>query len=180
MEIWKNIKNYDDYQVSSNGRVRSIDRILKQKCAKNNGYQYNHYKGKILKQQLINSGYLVVSLKMKKFLVHRLVAEAFLNKNEENNQVNHKDENKLNNNVNNLEWCNAKYNSIYNDKNKKTAIKLSKIILQYDLNMNLLNKFIGSNIASYITKIPARGIRKSCVNKHIYKNFIWRYEDNNK
>ena len=113
-EIWKDIKGYEGYyQVSNFGQVRSIDRIVKQKSSKNDDtYQYNHYAGKILKQYVINSGYCVVDLcknhKSIKKLVHRLVAEAFL----ENKfaQVNHKDENKLNNHIDNLEWCTAKYN----------------------------------------------------------------------
>ena len=65
-------------------------------------------------------GYLGIQLykgkKQKKFLVHRLVASAFIpNDDESKNQVNHKDEVKQNNRASNLEWCTAQYNSTYND-----------------------------------------------------------------
>lgn len=179
-EIWKDIKNYENYyEVSNFGRVRSKYRIIEQKYkGKNVKFVY---KSIILKPYLINSGYYVVSLSknsvQKKFLVHRLVAEAFLSNINNYNQINHKDENKLNNNISNLEWCNAKYNITYNDRAKEIGKKLGKKIFIYDKDYKFINIFNSSKEASYYLNIPDRGIRKACTrNNHLYKNYIWCYE----
>ena len=156
-----------------------MERNIIQICGKNkNKFQTNHLKERILKQQKINSGYLIVCLRKnnsaKKFLVHRLVAEAFLEKHD-NTQVNHKDENKLNNKLDNLEWCNAKYNATYNNKHIKLSKLFGKIVIQYDLQHNEIARYVSSQQASFKTKIPARGIRKACLSKRVYKNFYWEY-----
>ena len=114
MEIWKDIPNTDGiYQASNTGKIRSTT-----------------YRGKPrlheLKPQKQNAGYLTVCLAInnihKTCLVHRLVAITFLEKPFDCDFVNHKDENKMNNNVDNLEWCTKSYNSIYYlnfDENRK-------------------------------------------------------------
>lgn len=103
MEIWKDIQNYEGlYEISSLGRIR------------NN-------LGKIKKPCVQNKGYLLVSLykdaKEKKFLVHRLVAEHFIDNPNKYCQVNHVDGNKFNNNVINLEWYNQRLNYNHGMKN---------------------------------------------------------------
>ena len=99
-EIWKDIAYYEEsYQISNYGRVRN---------KKTNKYKAQHDNGK---------GYLTVDLwknnKGKKEYVHRLVALAFIPNPDKLPQVNHKDEDKQNNYVENLEWCTAKYNNNY-------------------------------------------------------------------
>ena len=119
-EIWRPVVGYEGlYEVSNLGRVRSVDR-----------YYYRLHKGKVLSLSKNANGYLKVVLscngKCKTIKVHRIVAEAFLPNPDNLPQVNHKDEDKTNNSVDNLEWCNAKYNLSYGtrkDKVRDTNIK---------------------------------------------------------
>ena len=103
-EIWRPIEGYEGlYEVSNLGRVRSLDR-----------FYYRLHKGKVLSPTKDRYGYLTVTLncngKSKTIKIHRLVAQAFLPNPDNLPQVNHKDEVKSNNCVDNLEWCSAKYN----------------------------------------------------------------------
>ena len=115
MEEWRGIKGYEGlYQVSNLGRVKTI---------KTN---------KIRKLEKVRSGYLRVMLyknnKSERFLVHRLVAEAFISNPNSLPEVNHKDENKLNNTVENLEWCSRTYNVNYGTIQEKINKKRCKKI----------------------------------------------------
>ena len=110
-EEWRDIKGYEGrYQVSSFGRI------------------YSCYSGICLKIHTREDGYTRVSLyknnRYKSFLVHRLVAEAFISNPNNYTQVNHKDENKQNNRVENLEWCTARYNTNYGTHNKRVSDSL--------------------------------------------------------
>lgn len=113
-EIWKDIVGYEGlYQVSNFGRVRSLDRFVK--GSHNN---LKPVKGKILNPEKTQFGYLQVSLsrknlKHKRFKVHRLVADSFIANPFNLPQINHKDEDKMNNRVDNLEWCDSFYNQNY-------------------------------------------------------------------
>ena len=108
MEEWRSIPGYEGlYEVSSYGRVKSLERYK----SNNGGIQL--IKERILKPNNTKKGYLTVQIRNKKFKVHRLVALTFIPNPENLPQVNHKDEDKTNNNVDNLEWCDAKYNSNY-------------------------------------------------------------------
>lgn len=125
-EIWKDIPEYEKiYQVSNLGNVRVLDRFVNS-AIKNNSIVKR--KGKILKQYN-KGGYLQVTLtinnKRKYYNVQRLVALAFIPNPNNLPQVNHKDENPLNNNVSNLEWCTAKYNCNYGNRNSKIYNKTS-------------------------------------------------------
>jgi hypothetical protein len=106
MEIWKDIKDYEGlYEVSNQGRVRSLKTGRLRKPKDNFGY---------LRINLCKEGIV------KFYMVHRLVAEAFIENNNPNlTQVNHKNENKQDNRVENLEWCDAKYNCNYGNHTKK-------------------------------------------------------------
>ena len=117
-EIWRDIKNYEGlYQVSNWGRVKSL--------VDNHG----KFREKILSPGKHGKGYLAVNLckggEHKRYTVHRLVLMTFSPvANMSELLVNHKDEDKTNNNLNNLEWCTTLYNNTYNDKHKKIGEKL--------------------------------------------------------
>ena len=117
MEKWKDINGYEGlYKVSNKGRVKSLN--------------YNHTKKeKILKPYINNCGYEIVCLSKnntrKQYLIHRLVAEAFIPNPNNYSEVNHINEDKLNNYVNNLEWCNKKYNMNYGSRSERASKKIS-------------------------------------------------------
>ena len=169
MEEWKDIKNYEGlYQISSLGRVKSLPK------ERNNGINNEI----ILKQCTDKKGYKRVNLyknkKSTRVLVHRLVAEAFLNNPNNYPLINHKDENPSNNKVENLEWCTYKYNNEYNGKHKKSC----KPVIQYDKNMNFINVFESAREASRILKIQyknisacCRGLRNSC------GGYKWKFKE---
>ena len=117
-EIWKNIKNYEGlYKISNLGRVKSLPKYA--------GRSYR--KAKILKTNLDTNGYVKVILcknNRTRFLsIHRLLAEAFIPNPNDYPQINHKDENKQNNSLNNLEWCTCKYNINYGTRTKRNVEK---------------------------------------------------------
>ena len=119
MEIWRDIKDFEGlYQVSNLGRVRSLN--------------FNHTIGKVKELSLRNDkkGYKQVILykdgKTKSYKVHRLVAETFIENPNNYEQINHKNEIKSDNTVNNLEWCTNEYNHNYGTRNERVRKSLSK------------------------------------------------------
>ena len=148
-EIWKDIAGYEGhYQASNFGRIRSLDRIIK--CNGRNDFKS---KGKILKLGTHKRGYKTIMLhkdnNVKLMLVHRIIAECFLPDksnfksmpdedrslvNLDELQINHKDENKENNCVENLEWCTNSYNAHYGTRIQRCKKNNNQNVLvnQYD------------------------------------------------
>ena len=169
-EYWKPVVGYEGlYEVSNFGRVKSL----------------KFGKEKILKPVTNTFGYLQVTLcknnKKKLVTVHRLVAEAFLPNPHNYSCVNHKDENKQNNNVSNLEWCSAQYNNTYGTRiervaEKTTNGKCSKPVLQYTLDGEFVREWPSTmeccrNGYNYGHVAECcRGERKT------HKGFIWEYK----
>lgn len=113
-EIWKDIPGYEGiYQASSFGRIKSVPHMIKANI--NGGRRITEERFKALHKGW--HGYLWVSLckggKAKTQSVHRVIANTFLENKNNYPDVNHKDGNKLNNNVDNLEWCTTKQNQIH-------------------------------------------------------------------
>jgi len=191
---WKPIKDFEGiYEVSNDGRVRSLDKKV------NVSNQYGAKAKRIIKgrelKQIFNGMYYVVGLsnnnKMKQYFVHRLVAETFIDNPNNYNCVNHIDCNKLNNNVNNLEWCSKEYNTsvawkdgqinIPKGKNNKMYGKYgkdankSKPIYQYDLQGNFIKKWDSQKDVE-----RELGFRQNCISncalgrsKSSY-GYVWR------
>ena len=190
MEIWKDIEGYEGlYQVSNLGNVRSLDRIKKQ--FNHNGIATIRYKGKLLKKRIQKgTGYNTITLydnnsnpKIKS--VHRLVAETFIPHPNNYPVINHKDGNKLNNEVDNLEWCTISYNvkhaykiglakvkKLYGKENPK-----AKKVKQYDLENNFIKLWHSIIDASKELKIDSSSITAVCRNKRkTAGGYIWKYE----
>lgn len=121
-EEWRNIEGYEGlYQVSNLGRVKSLERM----CRNKNGLRV--VKERIMKNSKNSQGYYEVRLTKngvgKLHLVHRLVAHAFIPNKNNLQQVNHKDETRTNNCVENLEWCTQIYNLSYGTRNRRIGVK---------------------------------------------------------
>ena len=155
-EIWKDIPEYEGlYQVSNLGRIRSLY---------NYGGKYN-----LIKTQ-IKRGYYQVGLRKngirKWHQLHRLVAMAFIDNPDNLPQVNHKDENKLNNNVDNLEWCSVKYNNTYGTRLERVSKsnKLKKKVYKYDLKGNLIATYNSITEATKLNNLKSKASISLCCN----------------
>lgn len=153
MEIWKDCKGYEgSYQVSNLGRIWSIK-----------GQRY-------LKGCEDKDGYLRVNLtakngKVKMERIHRLVAIAFISNPLGLPVVNHKDENKQNNTVDNLEWCSVGYNNIYSKGKPIICVELNRV---FDCSQSAMRE-LGIN---------GSDIRKCCKGqKKTVGGYHWRYYD---
>ena len=169
VEVWKDIEGYEGmYQVSNLGKVRSLDRWYEER----NAYmgitkRKNHKKGRILKVVESEKGYFRVFLKKnyttKVFLIHRLVAEAFVPNPFDLLEVNHKDENKLNNRADNLEWCDRIYNVNYGTGIARRSKSIQKTIEQLSAS--------GEHIRFIV------GIKKNLKRLGFDKGFIYKVID---
>jgi len=125
-EVWKDVVEYEGlYQVSNNGVIKRIPHYSVTK----NGVK-KHFDERVLSPIENFRGYYKVSLSKngitRQWFVHRIVAMAFLPNPNNYAQVNHKDENKKNNNPNNLEWCDNVYNCKYGNKMERQAESMRK------------------------------------------------------
>ena len=147
-ETFVKIDGFNNYEVSNLGRVRNIK------------------SGRILKPKLNKYGYLIHGLyknnKQKYLFLHRIIATAFIDNPEGKPCVNHIDENKLNNDLSNLEWCTVRENNIHGTRIKRIAEKLSQKVIQLDLNDNILNVFESMRQAERETGIPSGNINRCC------------------
>ena len=159
-EIWK---QYNEcYEISNTGKLRNIKtkRELKPFINNNGYYEYVMH----------------IKNKTKHVRLHRAVAEHFIENPNNYPIINHKDHNKLNNNVDNLEWCTYKYNNNYEPK--KTSFPKKVKIDQYDLNMNYIKTFNSMkevetefNVSRTTVRYCCLGINKTC------RGYIWRYAE---
>lgn len=161
-EVWKPIKEYEGlYEVSNLGRVNSL-------------------KGNIIIKPALNKGYLRLVLykngKKKNKTIHQLVAEAFVDNPNNYSCINHINEIKTDNRVENLEWCDNNYNDNYGTRNERIAKGLSKKIVQLDSNNNYIKTWENASDVERMIGINQGNIRSCC--KNIRKSaggYIWKY-----
>lgn len=187
MEEWKTIPYYEEYQVSTLGRVKRLA-YYKNVC----GGSKQYCEERILKPQKRKRGYQAVMLsknsKEKSFLVHRLVAMVFIPNPDNLPQVNHKDENTSNNCVDNLEWCDQCYNSNYGTSKYRISNKLkngvlSKPVEQYCKNGMFIMEYPSAIEASRVLGLNVSGIISCCNSNKKYSHcggFQWKYKNSDK
>lgn len=178
-EEWKDVKGYEGaYKVSNLGNVMSCDRYVRV-C----GGGKRLVPSIVLKPFRSTGGYLEVNLwknnKMKTAMVHRIVAKAFLENINDLPEVNHKDENKENNCVENLEWCTSKYNANYGTRNQRMTEKKSvKPVLMLDKNGNLIKRYKSLGEATRDTGFDMSAIIRVCKGRQkTSMGYKWAYAD---
>jgi hypothetical protein len=188
-EVWKPIKGYEKYHISQLGRVKIIGKFVKRK----HKIVWREDKIKII--QYNNKGYGFIRLSNnfieKSFLIHRLVAEAFIPNPNNYPIINHIDCNPKNNIFTNLEWCTYSYNSKYAynfGKNTGTFLGMfgkdhpgSKPVLQFDLKGNFIREWENAKEVERILGIKSSNIYACAKGKKNYKTaggFIWKYKSN--
>lgn len=160
-EIWKTVKNFEDYQVSNTGKVRSCKRNKIKEMAQDKRYGY-------MRITLRKKG------KSKHYQVHRLIAETFIDNPLNLKEVNHKNGIKDDNNVENLEWCSRSENEKHCYRNNPELHKTS-IVYQYDLQNRFIKEWNSIKEAQETLKINnvsacCRGVRKKA------GGYIWKYK----
>ena len=169
IEIWKDIKECEGYQVSNLGRIKRLKTFVKKRNNK-----YAELDESILKLHINNNGYSCVYIKKKGYLVHRLVYEAFVGEIPEGMQVNHIDEKPNNNRLENLNLLTPKANSNWGTRNErisknKTNGITSKPVLQYDLEGNFIKEWPSVMEIERVLNFNHTLIGRCCSHKKNYK-----------
>lgn len=174
MEEWKGVLGYEgSYEVSNEGRVRSLERIV-------NPTRPYMRKGGLLKPNTDRDGYQRVTLfsngARKKVGVHQLVARTFIPNLENFPIINHKDENPRNNRVENLEWCTHEYNSNYGNRNHKVSKEVSKAVTSY----NPLSKEFKHYSSMELTRedgfTPSKVSRCCNGKQRTHRGLLWEFQ----
>lgn len=166
-EVYKDIIGFPNYQISNYGNVKSLN--------------YNRTgEERILKPKKEKNGYLRIHLcNNKKYyfrLIHRLVCAAFVKNPDNLPQVNHIDENKENNHVDNLEWVSPKENINHGTRNERVSKIFSKQVNQYDLNDNLIKTWKSQHEIEKCLGYPQGHISECCNGKiKTAYGFIWKF-----
>lgn len=192
-ELWKDVKGYEGiYQVSSLGRVKALQKSYTDSLGRNI-VRKEHI---LATHESAQTGYPQLNLskdgEAKTVSVHRLVAEAFIPNPNNLPCINHKDESRNNNCVDNLEWCSYLYNNQYGTARERARAKIieywethtavghdmpSTPVIQYTLNGEIVRKYKSINDAERTIGVVNGGIGQCCNRKlHTAYGFIWRFE----
>lgn len=191
-EIWKDIEGFEGrYQISNMGRVKSLSRVVYHRASNRTTSFERMIPERIMKTHISNSGYMFVTLREKNVsfgkFVHRLVADAFILNPNGYKEVNHKDENKLNNNADNLEWCTPSYNMRYGEMaviRQRGNIRNRKPIIQMTMGGKFVRKYKSIKEMHRITGINSEGVSRMCRGMKTYRNgrslisvggYLWRF-----
>jgi len=179
---WKNVENNN--LENEEWRELNLQKIFGETCKLDKTYfvsnlgRFKNSYGKIMENYKVNeNGYIRVYIYKKTFTLHRLLALTFLENHENKEQVNHKDGNKLNNSIQNLEWCTNKENQIHKVQNG-LANSYTRKIGQYNLNDTLIKEHISIISASKEVNISTSSIKGVLKNyRKTASGFIWKYLD---
>ena len=175
-EVWQDIPGYEGlYQVSTYGRVKSLDHYV----SNNHRNGLSLKKGRILEPQKYK-GYRSICFSkdsvVRRFQIHRIVANVFIPNFNGYPIINHIDVNPSNNRVENLEWCTYSYNNNYDNAVSKRAVQLMKKIAMYDKNGNLLYEYDNSKEAGKDLGVSVGAIQKACTNRNkSCKGYVFKY-----
>lgn len=163
-KIWKDVIGYEGlYQISNSGKIRNLA-------------------GEILTPVDNGNGYLRFSLshgkrKYETVYLHRALAEAFIPNPNNLSEVNHKDENKLNNDIDNLEWCTPKYNVNYGTRNQRSGEQLRRKIVGTRIKDGSTIQFDG------VVESERAGFNKSAISNCLQGlsqssgGYVWKYSN---
>lgn len=178
MEQWKPIAGFEGlYEVSNTGVIRTQGRTIK---THRKGTEYmKSYPARTMKVCLGKDGYLILSLRKDGLVyhksVHRLVAEAFIPNPDNLPCINHKSEIKTENNVENLEWCDAKYNNNYGGRTERSIAHKRKKVACYKDGV-LVKAFISQAEAGREMGIDSSAICMCCKGKIQHScGYEWKY-----
>ena len=174
-EQWKPIEGFSGYEISNKGNVRSY--LI------NGGIRKTPY---VLKPKKNPNGYLFVNLHIgqhicKSKYIHRIVAQTFISNPNGYSCINHKDENKCNNDVTNLEWCTYKYNANYGTSKYRIgeANKYhgTKEIFQFNIKGDFIKSYFSCAEASRETGLKEETISSAALHKTKYAGkWLWSYD----
>lgn len=184
LEVWKPIPGLYGYEASSFGNVRSWWKNNKKRIGNGRGNREREIAGvpKLMKQHMDSYGYMITSVTdangvHKSVKVHRLVAMAFIPNPKNFPEINHKDEDKLNNHFENLEWCDNKYNINYGTRTQRSADSRSIAVSCYDLEGNHIKDYKSSTEAGKAFNSKSNHISCCCLGKRNQAHgFQWRFK----
>ena len=184
IEVWKDIEGFEGYyQISNLGRLKSFKKYVGGKVLSNTNKKGDYFSVILRKGNKVRSS-----------RIHRLVAEAFIPNEDNLPQVHHKDGNKQNNNVENLEWISGREHRLKTQQQNPNVIKglvnynkftRAKAVQQYSLNGDLLGEYNNCIEASLITGVCARNIHQVASRAEYKKGkcrkqaggYVWKYKN---